>query len=103
MVRDGGHLTLEEGVRRLTQHPARLFGITDRGTLEPGQAADVCVIDLDHLGLGPAEVRRDLPTGASRLFQGASGYRAVFVNGTRIIDGDAVVTGGEAPGRMLRV
>src|SRR5207302_10218086 len=47
MVRDGGHLTLEQAVRRLTQHPARLFGITDRGTLEPGQAADICVIDLD--------------------------------------------------------
>jgi N-acyl-D-aspartate/D-glutamate deacylase len=103
MVRDGGHLTLEQAVHRLTEQPARLFGITERGTLQPGQAADVCVIDLDGLALQPPEIRRDLPEGASRLYQGARGYRAVFVNGTRVIEGDARLASPGGPGRVLRI
>ena len=103
MVRDGGHLTLEDGVHRLTERPARLFGITDRGTLVPGQAADVCVIDLGGLALERSEIRRDLPEGSSRLFQGARGYRAVFVNGTQVIDRDRLVERAAGPGRVLRV
>ena len=76
-----------------------LFGITDRGTLEQGQAADVCVFDLRGLALQPAEIRRDLPEGASRLYQGAHGYRAVFVNGTQVLkDGEHT---GAKPGRAL--
>ena len=102
-----GRLTLEEAVRRMTSRPASLFGITDRGTLRAGLAADVCVLDLDRLELLPSEIRRDLPAGATRLYQGARGYRAVIVNGRPTVLDDTVVAGSgdraTAPGRVLRV
>ena len=46
-VRDEQVLTLEDGVRRLTQLPASRLGLTDRGELKVGAAADVVVFDLD--------------------------------------------------------
>ncbi len=45
-VRDEGILDLAEGVRRLTGLPAERIGLTDRGYLRVGLAADVVVFDL---------------------------------------------------------
>src|SRR5439155_5620366 len=45
-------LPLEVAVARLTSLPAAAYGITDRGTLESGKAADVLPIDLERLGGG---------------------------------------------------
>ncbi|HEX6312302.1 MAG TPA: amidohydrolase family protein [Acidimicrobiia bacterium] len=81
LVRDEEQVPLEAAVHRLTAHPARFLGIDDRGTVEVGRPADLNVIDLDQLGVGPLTVARDLPGGAPRLFRGASGYRAVLVAG----------------------
>src|SRR5438034_9346500 len=39
-----GHLSWPQLIERLTVNPARVLGI-DRGTLRPGAAADVTVID----------------------------------------------------------
>jgi len=44
-IRDRAVLSLEEGVRKLTAIPAQRLGLTDRGRLAVGQAADVCVFD----------------------------------------------------------
>lgn len=41
---EAGHLTWPQLVEKLTVNPARVLGI-DRGTLKPGAAADVTVID----------------------------------------------------------
>jgi N-acyl-D-amino-acid deacylase len=81
LVRDEAQLPLETAVHRLTAHPARFLGIEGRGTVALGAPADVNVIDLDELAVGPLTVAHDLPGGAPRLFRGASGYRAVLVNG----------------------
>ena len=40
-VRERGDLALEEAVRKLTGMQAQIFGISDRGLLRPGMAADV--------------------------------------------------------------
>ncbi|MBT5139463.1 MAG: D-aminoacylase [Acidimicrobiaceae bacterium] len=48
-VRDEGVLTLEDGVRRLTGLPADRIGLTDRGYLRVGTAADVVVFGLDGI------------------------------------------------------
>ena len=40
-------LTLPDAVRRMTSLPADTFGLTDRGVLEPGYAADLVVLDPD--------------------------------------------------------
>jgi len=93
-------LPLELAINRLTQVPARLHGLRDRGVLSPGMAADVCVIDPERLRLGPVGVRHDLPGNSPRLYQAGIGYRAVFVNGRQTIENDEPT--GAAPGEMLR-
>ena len=38
---------LPDAVRRMNSLPASTFGLTDRGVLEPGYAADLVVLDPD--------------------------------------------------------
>jgi N-acyl-D-aspartate/D-glutamate deacylase len=103
-VRERGVLSLEDGVRRLTAQPAEVFGITDRGRLAPGLAADVTVFDPETVGCTALRRVRDFPAGADRLVSDATGIRAVVVNGVVIReDGrDAVDPTGPLPGRVLR-
>src|SRR5881227_85206 len=103
-VRERSVLSLEEAVRRLTAEPAEVFGITDRGRLAPGLAADVTVFDPATVGCSPLRRVRDFPAGADRLVSDAHGIRAVVVNGVVIReDGrDAVDPEGPLPGRVLR-
>lgn len=42
-------LSLEEGIRRITSLPASRIGLTDRGLLKPGAAADVTIFNLDKV------------------------------------------------------
>jgi len=46
-VKEKGSFTLEEGVAALTSRVADFVGLTDRGTIEVGKAADLVVIDRD--------------------------------------------------------
>jgi N-acyl-D-aspartate/D-glutamate deacylase len=100
LVRDKARLDLTTAVHRMTEQPAQLFGLAGRGVLAPRGHADVCVIDLDRLALRPSELVHDLPGGFPRLHLGASGYRAVFVNGQRTIADDDVL--GVGPGQVLK-
>jgi N-acyl-D-amino-acid deacylase len=103
-VRDKGVLSLEEAVRRLTSQAADVFGITDRGRLVPGLAADVTLFDPHTVGCAPLRRVRDFPAGADRLVSDARGIRAVVVNGTVVREEgrDAVDGDGPLPGRLLR-
>jgi N-acyl-D-amino-acid deacylase len=103
-VRERQAFTLEEGVHMLTQRPAQVFGITDRGTLEIDKPADVVIFDAGDVGhLGKTRVY-DLPGGADRIISEAKGIKAVIVNGTviRQDDVDQVSPGAGLPGRLLR-
>ena len=42
-------MSLETAVRRLTRDPAELYGLGDRGVIEPGRKADLNLIDYDRL------------------------------------------------------
>jgi len=53
-VRDEGRLPLAAAVRRMTLAPARQLGLTDRGALLPGMAADVALFDLPAVGTSVA-------------------------------------------------
>lgn len=102
-VRDrtrGERLPLEWIVHKQTQNNAQVYGMRDRGTIAAGKRADINVIDFDNLSIGTPHRVHDLPAGAWRLHQSASGYLATFVNGvmTRWRDSDT----GERPGRLLR-
>jgi N-acyl-D-aspartate/D-glutamate deacylase len=96
----GPKLPLEHVVHRQTRQTAELYGLGDRGVLAPGMRADIDVIDYDRLGFGPPRMAHDLPGGAPRLVQRASGYVATFVGGTQTVDHDEFT--GELPGRLLR-
>ena len=96
----GPRLPLEQVVHRQTLRNAQLFGLDDRGAIEAGRRADLNLIDLDALRLGPLEVHRDLPAGGARLLQSAHGYLATFVNGVQTRDRDEDT--GARPGRLVR-
>jgi dihydroorotase len=51
-----GKLDLQTVVDAVTVHPARLLGLTDRGTLEPGMRADFAVYDWK----GPQKLTADI-------------------------------------------
>ena len=102
-VRDrtrGERLPVELVVRKMTSDTATLYGLGDRGTLQPGMKGDVNVIDLDRLQLHRPEMVYDLPGGARRLLQRATGYTATIVSGEVVVrDGEPT---GALPGRLLR-
>jgi N-acyl-D-aspartate/D-glutamate deacylase len=103
-VREKQAIALPEAIRMLTSRPAEVFGITDRGRLAPGFAADVVVFDPATVGASKLRRVHDLPAGADRLVADASGIEAVIVNGTIIRRGgrDAVAADGPLPGALLR-
>lgn len=101
IARDSGSIPLATAVRELTARPAEVVGIRDRGSVRAGYRADLCVIDLDRLTVGAAQVRTDLPAGATRIVQRAIGYRAVLVNGMVVLRDDELT--GARPGELIRV
>ena len=103
-VRERKTLTLEQAVRMLTSRVADVMGITDRGRLAPGLAADVTVFDPDTVGCSKLRRVHDLPGGTERLVADAFGINAVIVNGVVVREGgrDAVKADGALPGRLLR-
>ena len=96
----GATLPLEYVVKKQTRDTARLYGMSDRGTVEPGALADLNLIDYDALALGTPFVRADLPAGGRRLLQRAEGYVATMKEGTVTFDHGEPT--GERPGRLVR-
>ena len=96
----GEKLPLEWVVRKQTGDTARLYGLGDRGTLEPGMVADLNVIDYEHLQLGTPVVVDDLPAGGKRLVQRATGYEATIKSGVATFERGEDT--GARPGHLLR-
>jgi N-acyl-D-aspartate/D-glutamate deacylase len=86
-VKERGHFTLEQAIRKLTLDTAQLFGIRDRGVIRRGAYADLNVIDFDQLRLPPPVFVQDLPAGGSRYVQKSVGYKHTLVNGRVFMDG----------------
>ncbi len=104
-VRDRGVMPLERAIHKLTAEPAAVFGLADRGVIEPGRAADLVVFDPDTVAPGPLRRVRDFPAKGERLTADAPvGVAHVLVNGLPIrADGAPVPEGLAAgPGVMLR-
>ena len=99
-VRKRGLLSIEEAVHQITDLPARLYGLRDRGRIAPGWYADVVVFDPARIGPGPIHTRNDLPEGAARLYAEAEGIEHVLVNGVEIVRGKEAT--GCFPGTILR-
>ncbi len=99
-VRRRGLLPVEEAVRLMTDVPARLFGLRERGRVVEGWHADLVVFDPETVDSGPALSRWDLPGGGERLYAESVGMAHVIVGGVEIAH-DSVLTGA-LPGRVLR-
>jgi N-acyl-D-aspartate/D-glutamate deacylase len=99
-VRDRQTLTLEEAVRMITLVPATLWGIPDRGAIREGAVADLNVFDPATIGPDLPRAVRDLPGGATRLTQTASGFLATVVAGQTILTAGEPT--GALPGSLLR-
>ncbi|HET7669149.1 MAG TPA: amidohydrolase family protein [Burkholderiales bacterium] len=92
-----GVLKLEEAVWRLTGHPAKVFGIRERGALRAGYHADLLLFDPATVNRTPNRRVFDLPAGQPRLMPGATGVHGVWVNGERVDKESETL-----PGRLLR-
>ena len=100
LVREKGVFSLEELVHQLTEVPARLYGLRDRGTLTEGAFADIVLLDPDKVAAGQLHTIRDLPSGAPRLVTESAGIHRVLVAGTEIaVDGEITDA---RPGRLIR-
>ncbi|MER5546878.1 D-aminoacylase [Streptomyces sp. NPDC002589] len=91
---------LEQAVKMLTDDPAQLFGLRERGQVREGWHADLVLFDPERIDAGQARLVHDLPGDSPRLDSRAIGVRAVWVNGVEAIR-DEVVTGA-VPGKVLR-
>ncbi len=100
IVREQQLFTVEELVHRMTDQPARLFGLRDRGRVAVGAIADLVVFDPTNVAAGPLRTAPDLPGGAPRLVTDAYGVPHVFVSGRAVVR-DGKLTG-DLPGRVLR-
>ncbi|HJQ21527.1 MAG TPA: serine hydrolase [Gemmatimonadaceae bacterium] len=90
-VRDEHVLTLEDAVRRMTTLAAANVGITDRGRILPGMAADLVLFDPNTVG--------DRATLADPHAL-STGINTVWVNGEIVYEKGR--TTGRFPGRVIR-
>jgi N-acyl-D-aspartate/D-glutamate deacylase len=91
---------LPRAIRALSDVPARLFGLRDRGRVAPGMWADLVLFDPASVGTGPIRRVADLPGGGIRLTADATGVERVMVAGRTIVAAGRPT--GELPGRILR-
>jgi len=80
-VRERQVLSLERAVAMLTGQQAALLGLSDRGILSPGLAADLVVFDPDRVATTGVRFADDQPGGCRRLVTEATGVHLSVVNG----------------------
>ena len=89
--REKGLVSLEEAIRKMTSLPASRLGLSRRGRLAPGYAADIAVFDAMKV--------KDTAT-FEQPFSYPEGVLHVLVNGVPVVK-DGTFTG-QSPGRVLR-
>ncbi len=94
------HLPIEQVVKKLTGDNARLYGLNDRGVLEPGRRADINLIDMSRLQSLSPKMVYDLPADQPRLLSGATGYVGTYCHGD-LIQANGEMTGAR-PGSVIR-
>ncbi len=91
---------MEKAIHWMTQAPADLFGLHDRGRVAEGLRADLFVFDPETIASEPATLVEDLPGGSPRLIADSIGVTRVLVNGVEtVVDGKPT---GNLPGTLLR-
>jgi N-acyl-D-aspartate/D-glutamate deacylase len=100
MLRGRKLVSIERAVQMITDTPAQLFGLRERGRIEEGAHADIVVLDPETVGSEPATLISDLPGGTARLTAGSIGIEHVYVNGVETVTDGA--TTGALPGALIR-
>lgn len=90
-VRDEKVLTLEDAVRKMTSLPAQIIGLSDRGQIHDGFAADIVLFD-------PATVKETNSFEQPKSYP--EGIPYVVVNGALVIDKGQHT--GATPGQVIR-
>jgi len=79
-ARDGGHMTMEEAIRKMTSLPAKQMGLKDRGAIRKGAFADITIFNPDTI------IDR---ASFGEPYQQSEGIEYVLINGKVILeDGD---------------
>ncbi len=99
-ARERDLMSLETAVHKLTDVPARLYGLAGRGRIAQDWCADLVVFDPAAVASKPVEIREDLPGGAWRLYAESEGIQNVIINGElAVVDGAFTDA---RPGTLLR-
>jgi N-acyl-D-amino-acid deacylase len=93
LVREHRLFDLETAVHRMTGASADRFGISDRGVLASGKAADVVVFDAERI--------TDTPPVGKQPAGGPLGIEHVFINGEHAVKAGAYQSGVRA-GQVIR-
>ncbi|MEM7219799.1 MAG: amidohydrolase family protein [Pseudomonadota bacterium] len=80
-VREHAALGLEAAVKKITHDTASIWGLSNRGLLRAGYAADVTVFDPDAIGRGPEYYVQDVPGDGHRYVRDALGVDTVVIGG----------------------
>jgi N-acyl-D-amino-acid deacylase len=99
-VREKKAFSLEEAIRMLTFVPASHWGLRNRGLNREGWAADVIVFVSEKIAPMLPVLDHDLPAGARRLKQKATGLKTTIVNGQVLLKDNEHT--GALPGQLLR-
>ncbi len=100
MLRGRKLVPLERAVQLITDEPAKLFGLVDRGRVAEGAYADLVLFDPETVASENAHLVADLPGDSVRLTAGSIGVEHVFVNGVETVSAGAAT--GAVPGTVLR-
>ncbi len=89
--REEGLFSMEEGIRKMTSLPAKMLGLTDRGIVKHGMAADLVVFDRNTIeDRGTYKEPHNYPKG----------IEYVIVNGHIVLDRGEILS--DMPGKVLR-
>jgi len=80
-VRDLHAMGLEAAVKKITSDTAGIWGIPERGLLQPGYVADIAIFDADTIDRGSEYYVQDVPGDGSRYVRDSIGVEAVIVGG----------------------
>ena len=91
----------EQAIHQLTGVLAEGWGISDRGILRVGMAADMNLISMSKLHNEQQQYVDDMPGGARRYTREARGFDGVWVNGCKVLEDDAYTPLHAGCGRVI--
>lgn len=80
-VRDAKTMPMEDAIKKITSDTAAIWGIPERGRLEPGYVADIAIFDPKTIARGEERFVQDVPGDGFRYVRDSHGMDTVIVGG----------------------